>query len=40
MAGVKLLVEHGFLPIITSMRSWPMENDEEFLMEFKTAFSQ
>ncbi len=35
MAGVKLLVEHGFLPIITSMRSWPMENDEEFLMEFK-----
>ncbi len=35
MAGVKLLVEHGFLPIITSMRSWPMEKDDEFLAEFK-----
>ncbi len=35
MAGVKLLAAHGFLPIITSMRSWPIENDEEFLMEFK-----
>ena len=36
MAGVRGLVAHGFLPIITSMRSWPMEKDDEFLAEFKT----
>src|SRR5581483_565890 len=35
MRGVKLLVEGGFLPIITSMRSWPMDRDEEFLAGFK-----
>ncbi len=35
MAGVKLLVERGFLPIITSMRSWPVQEDEFFLSEFK-----
>jgi sulfatase maturation enzyme AslB (radical SAM superfamily) len=35
MAGVKLLVGNGFLPIITSMRSWPMARDDEFLAEFK-----
>jgi len=35
MSGVRLLVQHGFLPIITSMRSWPMEKDDEFLAEFK-----
>jgi MoaA/NifB/PqqE/SkfB family radical SAM enzyme len=36
MAGVKMLVEQGFLPIITSMRSWPMHEDESFLAEFRS----
>lgn len=35
MEGVRLLVAEGFLPIITSMRSWPMAEDEQFLAEFK-----
>ncbi|MDQ3622982.1 MAG: radical SAM protein [Verrucomicrobiota bacterium] len=35
MNGVRLLVAHGFLPIITSMRSWAIEEDERFLAEFK-----
>jgi AdoMet-dependent heme synthase len=35
MNGVRMLVAHGFLPIITSMRSWPLEDDESFLAEFK-----
>ena len=35
MEGVRLLVAHGFLPIITSMRSWAMEDDDMFLREFK-----
>lgn len=35
MSGVQLLVKHGFLPIITSMRSWPMHEDDLFLAEFK-----
>jgi sulfatase maturation enzyme AslB (radical SAM superfamily) len=33
--GLRLLVAHGFLPIITSMRSWPIQDDEMFLAEFK-----
>ena len=36
MAGVKMLVEQGLLPIITSMRSWPMQEDGFFLSEFKS----
>jgi len=35
MNGVRMLVANGFLPIITSMRSWPIEQDEQFLAEFK-----
>ncbi|MGI9115905.1 MAG: radical SAM protein [Chthoniobacterales bacterium] len=35
MNGVRLLVAAGFLPIITSMRSWEMHQDDEFLREFK-----
>ena len=31
MNGVRLLVAAGFLPIITSMRSWEMHEDDEFL---------
>jgi MoaA/NifB/PqqE/SkfB family radical SAM enzyme len=33
--GVRLLVAAGFLPIITSMRSWPIDEDEQFLAAFK-----
>jgi MoaA/NifB/PqqE/SkfB family radical SAM enzyme len=35
MAGVRMLVAEGFLPIITSMRSWPMSEDDAFLAEFR-----
>lgn len=35
ISGVELLVRHGFLPIITSMRSWAIQDDQEFLAEFK-----
>ncbi|MEO6871515.1 MAG: radical SAM protein [Chthoniobacterales bacterium] len=35
MKGVRLLVAAGFLPIITSMRSWPIHQDDEFLKEFR-----
>ena len=27
MTGVQRLVEHGFLPIITAARVWPLEQD-------------
>src|SRR5439155_10704823 len=40
MSGVKLLVKHGFLPIITSMRSWPIHEDEIFLAEFKKRLAE
>jgi AdoMet-dependent heme synthase len=40
MAGVQLLVAEGFLPIITSMRSWPMEKDDMFLAEFKSRLQE
>lgn len=40
MEGVRLLVAHGFLPIITSMRSWPMDRDEEFLVEFRKRLAE
>jgi molybdenum cofactor biosynthesis enzyme MoaA len=29
IAGVVKLVEHGFLPIITAARTWPIEEDEQ-----------
>lgn len=35
MEGVRFLVEKGFLPIITSMRSWEIHQDDEFLREFR-----
>src|SRR6201982_725703 len=35
MRGVKLLLDGGFLPIITAMRSWPIERDEVELAKFK-----
>ena len=40
MSGVRLLVAAGFLPIITSMRSWPMHEDDEFLREFKARLAE
>jgi AdoMet-dependent heme synthase len=38
--GVRLLVAAGFLPIITSMRSWPMEEDDDYLREFKARLAE
>ncbi len=40
MSGVGLLVAAGFLPIITSVRSWPIEADDHFLREFKTRLAE
>ncbi len=40
MNGVRMLVAAGFLPIITSMRSWPLEQDDEFLREFKARLAE
>jgi hypothetical protein len=37
MRGIKLLLEGEFLPIITAMRSWPIEQDEVQLAGFKTS---
>ena len=36
MAGVSLLCEFGFLPIITATRVWDEESDLEVLAQFKT----
>jgi MoaA/NifB/PqqE/SkfB family radical SAM enzyme len=35
MRGIKLLLDQRFLPIITAMRSWPIEQDEAQLNGFK-----
>ncbi|MBT4868232.1 MAG: radical SAM protein, partial [Planctomycetaceae bacterium] len=35
MKGVRLLVEHGFLPIITMARTWDLSEDERILEEFR-----
>jgi sulfatase maturation enzyme AslB (radical SAM superfamily) len=35
MKGVELLVDHGFLPIITMTRVWEEENDQEVLGQFR-----
>jgi MoaA/NifB/PqqE/SkfB family radical SAM enzyme len=40
MNGVRLLVAAGFLPIITSMRSWEMHEDDEFLREFRARLAE
>ena len=34
MDGVQKLVQHGFLPIITAARTWPIENDRETVGAF------
>jgi hypothetical protein len=34
MQGVRKLVEHGFLPIITAARIWPSEQDDEVIAGF------
>jgi hypothetical protein len=39
MCGIKLLLDGGFLPIITAMRSWPIQQDEAQLAGFKTSLS-
>ena len=40
MRGIKLLLEGGFLPIITAMRSWPIEQDNAQLVGFKTSLAE
>ncbi len=40
MNGVRMLVAAGFLPIITSMRSWEMHEDDEFLREFRARLAE
>lgn len=40
MNGVRMLVAAGFLPIITSMRSWPMQEDDQFLAEFRARLAE
>jgi uncharacterized Fe-S cluster-containing radical SAM superfamily protein len=37
MCGIKLLLDGGFLPIVTAMRSWPIEQDEGHLTAFKAS---
>jgi organic radical activating enzyme len=39
MLGIKLLVDGGFLPIITAMRSWPIDEDEARLSRFKNSLA-
>ncbi len=39
MRGIKLLLDGGFLPIITAMRSWPIEQDEAQLSRFKNSLA-
>src|SRR5260221_2427580 len=38
--GIKLLLDGGFLPIITAMRSWPIERDEVELAKFKACLTE
>jgi molybdenum cofactor biosynthesis enzyme MoaA len=40
MCGIKLLLDGGFLPIVTAMRSWPIEQDEAQLARFKTSLAE
>lgn len=39
MRGIKLLVDGRFLPIITAMRSWPIDEDEVQLSRFKDSLA-
>jgi sulfatase maturation enzyme AslB (radical SAM superfamily) len=40
MKGVRLLVEHGFLPIITMARTWDLSEDERILGEFRSVLKE
>jgi molybdenum cofactor biosynthesis enzyme MoaA len=40
MRGIKLLLDGEFLPIITAMRSWPIEQDEAQLARFRTSLAE
>jgi molybdenum cofactor biosynthesis enzyme MoaA len=40
MRGLKLLLDNSFLPIITAMRSWPIEQDEAQLTGFKNSLAE
>ena len=40
MEGVENLVTHGFLPIITCMRSWPEEKTDAMLASFRTLLAE
>jgi MoaA/NifB/PqqE/SkfB family radical SAM enzyme len=40
MRGIKHLLDGGFLPIITAMRSWSIEQDEDQLAGFRTALAE
>jgi len=40
MQGVRLLVEHGFLPIITMTRTWEEADDPEILSRFRDVLHQ
>jgi AdoMet-dependent heme synthase len=40
MRGIKFLLEAGFLPIITAMRSWPLERDEFQLAGFRKSLDE
>jgi sulfatase maturation enzyme AslB (radical SAM superfamily) len=40
MAGVRKLVEHGFLPIITAARTWPEEDDVKVVGDFVRALQE
>ena len=40
MRGLKLLLDSSFLPIITAMRSWPIEQDEAQLAGFKNCLAE
>jgi sulfatase maturation enzyme AslB (radical SAM superfamily) len=35
MAGLDLLVAHGFLPIVTATRTWPLDRDDEVFQGFE-----
>jgi uncharacterized Fe-S cluster-containing radical SAM superfamily protein len=40
LRGLRALVAHDFLPIITAMRSWPIEDDEATLAGFKRVLAE
>jgi len=40
MWGVRLLLDGGFLPVITAMRSWPIAEDEAQLAGFKNSLAK